>query len=96
LLELLHADSVETEQRRFSLPAVAAAVIHYCWKSRIPIMRSASKTIEIVPEGFALVLQATVEVPRRHGAIANHAPADAGALEEEAPGSEAGAAGVRR
>ena len=92
LLELLHSDSVEAEQRRYSLPAVAAAVIHYCWKSRIPMPRNASKSIEIVPEGFALVLQATLEVPRRHGAVSTQAAAPA----EEAEASDAGVAQVSR
>jgi hypothetical protein len=96
LLEVLHADSVEAEQRRFSLPAIAAAVIHYCWKCRIPVPRNATKTIEIVPEGFALMLQATLGVPRRHGALAGHAPSDAADSAEEPSQPHPGNAAVSR
>lgn len=96
LLEVLHTDSVEAEPRRFSLPAVAAAVIHYCWKCRIPMPRGLTKSIEIVPEGFALALQGTIEVPRRHGAISTHAPAGSTAYAEEPAVAEPGDAEVSR
>jgi hypothetical protein len=94
LLEVLHVDSVEPEQRRYSLPAIAAAVIHYCWKSRIPMPRNVTKSIEIVPEGFALALQGTIEVPRRHGAVATQA--DPGVSPEEAEASAAANSEVSR
>jgi hypothetical protein len=57
------------ERRRYSLSAVAAAVIHYCGKIRIPLPRHGTKTMEIVPEGFALTIQASAEVLRRHGPL---------------------------
>ena len=70
ILETLHPDALEPERRRYPLAAIAAAVIHYCWKCRIPLPRNWSKTIEIVPEGFALSLQGTVEIQRRHAGVA--------------------------
>jgi hypothetical protein len=83
LLETLHPDALSPERRRHSLPAIAAAVIHYCWKSKIPLPRNWTKSIEIVPEGFALSLHGTVEVRRRHGGFSTHAPSDASASAEE-------------
>jgi len=64
-------------------------VIHYCWKTRVPLPRNWSKSIEIVPEGFALALQGTVEIQRRHGGFSTRAPADASDSAEEADASAA-------
>jgi hypothetical protein len=84
VLAARHPDTVSPEPRRYSLPAIAAAVIHYCWKNKIPLPRKVTKSIEVVPEGFALLLQGTVEVQRRHGGFSTYAPADAALSEEEA------------
>ena len=84
ILTLAQPDAVSREQRRFSLPAIAAAAIHYCWKNKIPIPRKVTKSIEVVPEGFALLLHGTVEVQRRHGGFSTYAPAGAALPEEEA------------
>lgn len=59
----------ERVRRRFSLAAIAAAIINYCWKSRIPLPRTGTKRIDIVPEGFAMTIEATVELLRRHGPL---------------------------
>jgi hypothetical protein len=56
-------------QKHYTLPAVAAAVIHYCFRARIPLPRQATKSIEIVPEGFQLTIQCTTEVLRLHGEV---------------------------
>lgn len=40
--------------------------------------------LEIVPEGFALMLEGTIELPRRHGGFSTRAPADATVSAEEA------------
>ena len=89
LLEALHPDTVSPERRRYSLPAIAAAVIHYCWKTKVPLPRNWTKSIEIVPEGFALALQGTVEIQRRHGGFSTHAPAGATASAEDAANATA-------
>jgi len=86
VLELQHPDTVSPEPRRYSLPAIAAAVIHYCWKTKIPLPRNWTKSIEVVPEGFALALQGTVEIQRRHTGFSTNAPAEA------APGAAQAAA----
>ena len=84
VLAARHPDTLSPERRRYSLPAIAAAVIHYCWKNRIPLPRKVTKSIEVVPEGFALLLEGTVEVQRRHRGFSTHAPADTVLSEEEA------------
>ena len=56
------ADAVE--QRTYSLPAIAAAIINYCRQARIPLPRGGKKTLEVVPEGFAFCVETTVNMPR--------------------------------
>jgi hypothetical protein len=56
-------------QKHYTLPAVAAAVIHYCFRARIPLPRQATKSIEVVPEGFQLTIQHVTEVLRLHGEL---------------------------
>lgn len=102
ILELLQPDAVAADARRYPLAAIAAAIIHYCWKTRVPLPRNWQKSIEIVPEGFALALQGTVEIQRRHGGFATSAgPAEGGeAAEADAalatPAAEPGAEPVSR
>ena len=88
VLAARHPDAVSPEERRYSLPAIAAAAIHYCWKNKIPLPRKVTKSIEVVPEGFALLLQGTVEVQRRHGGFSTEA--DAAVPEEEAATADDG------
>lgn len=66
VLQALQAEAVTPEERLYPLAAIAAAVIHYCWRNKVPLPRNWSKSIDIVPEGFALSLQGTVEIQRRH------------------------------
>ncbi len=84
LLEVRYPDSPQANERRYSLPAIAAALIHYLWKAKVPLPRGASKSIEIVPEGFALMLQGTVELNRRHAGFATRARSEAGNCEAAA------------
>lgn len=56
-------------QKHYTLPAVAAAVIHYCFRARIPLPRQATKSIEVVAEGFQLTIQTTTEVLRLHSEL---------------------------
>jgi len=87
VLQLTQADALSGEARRYSLPAIAAAVIHYCSKVRIPLPRQWAKSIEIVPEGFALTLQAAVEIQRRHSGFTTQASSSA--PDAEVPASSA-------
>ena len=57
-------------EKHFSLAAIAAAVIHYCFRARIPLPRHATKSIEVVPgSGFHLTIQTNTEVLRLHGEV---------------------------
>jgi hypothetical protein len=87
VLQLTQPDALSSEARRYSLPAIAAAVIHYCWKVKIPLPRHWTKSIEIVPEGFALALQGSVEIQRRHGAFTTQASSSV--PDAQAPASSA-------
>jgi hypothetical protein len=58
-----------TLEKRFTLAAIAAAAIHYCFRARIPLPRQATKSIEVTPEGFQLTIQAVTEVLRLHGDV---------------------------
>ena len=90
ILEVLQPDAISPDARRYPLAAIAAAVIHYCWKTRVPLPRNWSKSIEIVPEGFALALHGTVEIQRRHGGFATSAPPETAAAEgHAAPAAQA-------
>lgn len=66
-------------QKHYSLPAVAAAVIHYCFRARIPLPRQSTKSIEIIPEGFQLTIQCTTEVLRLHGEVPQVSQVEVGA-----------------
>ena len=57
----------EAVQRTYLLPIIAAAIVNYCLAMRVPMPRSATKTIQIVPEGIALQLENTLMLQRRHG-----------------------------
>ena len=61
--------SAAVVEKRYTLPAVAAAAIHYCFRARIPLPRLATKSIEIVSEGFQLTIQTVTEVQRLHGTV---------------------------
>lgn len=68
VLRLQRPGAVEPETRKYSLPAVAAAIVHLCVKARIPLPKW-QKRIAIVPEGFELVLEGTVEISRYYGPL---------------------------
>jgi hypothetical protein len=56
-------------QKHYTLPAVAAAAIHYCFRVRIPLPRQGTKSIEVVADGFQLTINTTTEVLRLHGDV---------------------------
>jgi hypothetical protein len=82
----------EVAQRTYLLPIIAAAIVNYCLAMRVPMPRSATKTIQIVPEGIALQLENTLMLPRRHvepppirAVTAEPARADVGADAQSLP-----------
>jgi hypothetical protein len=85
------ADARTTSEKKWPLPAVAAALIHYCALSQIPLPRNSTKSIEVVPEGFRLMLGTRTEMnsfhsqPWRISHRRPSAPSPAETWEEDAP-----------
>ncbi len=59
-----HQESIV--KRTYTMPLIAAAIVNYCLITRVPMPRSSTKTIEILPEGIALHLENTLMLQRRH------------------------------
>ncbi len=55
-----------TVERVYTLPLIGAAIVNYCLTMRVPMPRSSTKTIQILPEGVALLLENTLMLQRRH------------------------------
>ncbi len=55
-----------TVERIYTLPLIGAAIVNYCLTMRVPMPRSSTKTIQILPEGVALLLENTLMLQRRH------------------------------
>lgn len=66
-LTIRPAGQEATVERTYPLPAIAAAIVNYCLTMRVPLPRSSTKTIRILPEGIALQLENTLMLHRRHG-----------------------------
>lgn len=53
-------------ERRYSLAMIAAAIVNYCVTMRVPIPRNSTKSIQMLADGVALVLENTVMLQSRH------------------------------
>jgi hypothetical protein len=85
---------------------VAAALLHYCFKRRIPIPRQGTKTISVLPDGVAMLVETTMVLPaleltrdvlgaaERQGAAATATPPAPVAAPEDAIGTSPVAADV--
>lgn len=56
----------EIVERRYATAMIAAAIVNYCVTMRVPIPRNSTKSIQVLPEGIALVLASTVILQSRH------------------------------
>jgi hypothetical protein len=56
----------EVSERRYSLAVVAAAIVNYCVTMRVPLPRNSTKTIQVLADGVALMLENTVMLQSRH------------------------------
>jgi hypothetical protein len=72
-------------QKHYTLPAVAAAAIHYCFRVRIPLPRQGTKSIEVVADGFQLTINTITEVLRLHGDVPEASQVAVGAAPEGEP-----------
>jgi hypothetical protein len=86
VLRLQKPDSLQPETRTYSLPAVAAAIVHLCVKARIPLPRW-QKRIAVVPEGFELILEGSVEISRHYGPLPEFRSPQSVQVVENASGS---------
>jgi hypothetical protein len=66
ILSIDRADGSEVAERRYSLPMIAAAIVNYCLTMRVPIPRKSTKSIQVLADSVALVLENTVTVQARH------------------------------
>jgi len=92
VLEARQAEALQSERRVYPLAAIAAAMIHYCWMNKVPLPRNSTKSIDIVPEGFALSLQGIVEIQRRHDGFSTSAQSGAAQAATAPPDSAPAAA----
>lgn len=82
-------------ERRYSLSMVAAAIVNYCLTMRVPIPRNSTKSIQVLADGVALVLENTVILNSRHeelstlaaGSVKPVSPAPAGKPDPEGVGA---------
>ncbi len=66
VLSVHRQDGGQVSERRYSLPVVAAAIVNYCVTMRVPLPRNSTKSIQVLPDGVALMLENTVMLQSRH------------------------------
>lgn len=66
VLSVHRPDTGKVSERRYSLPVVAAAIVNYCVAMRVPIPRNSTKSIQVLADGVALLLENTVLLQSRH------------------------------
>jgi hypothetical protein len=66
VLSIHRPEGGDVVERRYSLPMVAAAIVNYCLTVRVPIPRNSTKSIQVLADGVALVLENTVMLQSRH------------------------------
>jgi hypothetical protein len=66
VLSVHRPESGAVSERRYPLPVVAAAIVNYCVTMRVPIPRNSTKSIQVLADGVALMLENTVMLQSRH------------------------------
>jgi hypothetical protein len=66
VLSIHRADGGKVIERRYTLAMLAAAIVNYCLTMRVPMPRNSTKTIQVLADGVALVLENTVMLQTRH------------------------------
>jgi hypothetical protein len=72
-----------TAQKHYTLAAIAAALIYYCSRARIPLPRQSTKSIEVGTEGFQLTINVVTEVLRLHGEVPEVSQVEVGPRDAE-------------
>lgn len=73
-------------ERRYSLSMIAAAIVNYCVTVRVPMPRNSTKTIQVLADGVALLLENTVMLQSRHE---EHSTLPAGSVQPPPSGAAA-------
>ena len=66
ILSLHQSENGQVKELRYTSPMIAAAIVNYCVTMRVPMPRNSSKSIQILADGVALVLENTVILQSRH------------------------------
>lgn len=66
ILSIHRPESDKVMERRYSLSMIAAAIVNYCVTLRVPMPRNSTKTLQVLSDGVALVLENTVILQSRH------------------------------
>ena len=66
VLSVHRSEGGAVTERRYSLSMIAAAIVNYCLTLRVPIPRNSTKSIQLLADGVALVLENTVMLQSRH------------------------------
>jgi hypothetical protein len=66
ILSLHQSENGQVKELRYTSPMIAAAIVNYCVTMRVPMPRKSSKSIQILADGVALVLENTVILQSRH------------------------------
>lgn len=66
VLTVHRSEGGEISERQYTSPMIAAAIVNYCVAMRVPIPRNSSKSIQVLEDGVALVLENTVILHTRH------------------------------
>jgi hypothetical protein len=91
ILSIHRPESDQVIERRYSLAMIAAAIVNYCVTLRVPLPRNSTKSIQVLPDGVALVLENTLILQCRHEELSTlpagsvPPPANAAAAAERAP-----------
>ncbi len=91
LLSVHWPQSGKVTEHRYTLPMIAAAIVNYCVTMRVPMPRNSTKTLQLLPDGVALMLENTVILQSRHEELST---LPAGSVRPPATTTAAGADGA--
>ncbi len=92
VLSVHRSDSDKVSERRYTLAVVAAAIVNYCLTMRVPIPRNSTKSIQVLADAVALVLENTVMLQSRHEELSTLAAVSVQPPADEAAGGPSAAA----
>ncbi|HEX5458999.1 MAG TPA: hypothetical protein VFX20_03425 [Steroidobacteraceae bacterium] len=85
ILSIHRAEGGDVIERRYGLSKLAAAMVNYCLTMRVPIPRNSTKSIQLLRDGVALVLENTVMLQSKHEELST---LPAGSVQTAAPAAD--------